>query len=489
MGRGNLATTTNVEAAVPVREGEYGSKVAAVEPGGIEYIAESERHGSPLQLFWTWMSPNLEFATVFVGILPIAIFGGGFWPTVIGVVLGSALGSITHGFLSAMGPRFGVPQLVWSRGAFGFIGNLFPGVLNAFTAGAGWFLVNSVSGTFALVALSGLLNTHFSTPVLDFRVAFFIVVVVQVAVATVGHNMIHQFEKVVFPYLAIVFGIAVVLILAKTNPGLGFNAKAIVPFGGQSGAFVIAVVASFGYAIGWNPFASDYSRYLPKNSSSWRVGLAAGLGVFISCAVLEIAGAGAATIAAMGPNPTKLFTDPLPEVLQVLVLLGIAVGAVAANVLNIYSGAMSFLTLGIKLPLRFRRAAIALVVGIIGLVLGFILEANVSPGSKYESFLLLISYWITPWLAITIIDFFLRRGEYTESEFYDTRHNNWQAPLAFLIGIAASVPFWNQDIFIGPIAKAHAEWGDLSFLVGAVVSAVIYVVLRQVGRQPALTRA
>src|SRR5260370_8503469 len=196
-----------------------------IEPGGIECIPGSERHGSPLQLFWTWMSPNLEFATVFVGILPIAIFGGGVSPTVIGVVPGSAVGSIPHGFLSAMGLGFGVPQLVWSRGAFGFIGTLFPGVLNAFTAGAGWFLVNSVSGTFALVALSGLLNSHFSTPVLDFRVAFFIVVVVQVAVATVGHNMIHQFEKVAFPYLAIASGIAPVIILQKTNPGLGFHAK------------------------------------------------------------------------------------------------------------------------------------------------------------------------------------------------------------------------------------------------------------------------
>src|SRR5260370_27976821 len=103
-----------------------------MEPGGIEYIPGSERHGSPLQLFWTWMSPNMEFATVFVGILPIAIFGGGFWPTAIGVVLGSALGSITHAFLSAMGPRFGVPQLAWGRGAVGFRGNLLPADQNAF---------------------------------------------------------------------------------------------------------------------------------------------------------------------------------------------------------------------------------------------------------------------------------------------------------------------------------------------------------------------
>src|SRR5438270_10251829 len=39
---------------IPVREGEYGDRVMAVEPGGIEYIALDERHGKPRQLFWTW---------------------------------------------------------------------------------------------------------------------------------------------------------------------------------------------------------------------------------------------------------------------------------------------------------------------------------------------------------------------------------------------------------------------------------------------------
>src|SRR5437016_1514320 len=53
-------------AGVVVREGEYGDRVVAVEPGGAEFIPLTERHGRPLQLFWTWTSPNLEFATVFV---------------------------------------------------------------------------------------------------------------------------------------------------------------------------------------------------------------------------------------------------------------------------------------------------------------------------------------------------------------------------------------------------------------------------------------
>src|SRR5205823_4462115 len=97
--------------AVPVREGEYGERVVAVEPGGIEYIPDSERHGRPLDLFWTWVSPNMEFATVFVGVLPIAFFGMGFVDASIAIILGTALGCITHGIVSSWGPKFGVPQM------------------------------------------------------------------------------------------------------------------------------------------------------------------------------------------------------------------------------------------------------------------------------------------------------------------------------------------------------------------------------------------
>jgi len=482
-----VATTTDIESQVPVREGQYGAKVTAVEPGGIEYIPDRERHGSPIQLFWTWMSPNMEFATVFVGVLPIAVFGGGFWPTVFGVTLGTLMGSITHGLLSQMGPRFGVPQMVQSRAAFGFLGSFLPAGLSWLTASFGWFIVNSVSGTFALVTLTSVLNNHHE--VISFPVAFTLIVVVQVIVAFIGHNLIHSFERIIFPYLTIVFGLATIVILVQAHPEVGFNAKAPVPFGGPSAAFILAVFISFGYAIGWNPFASDYSRYLPRNSNPRRVALAAGLGVFVSCTVLEIAGAAAATISQLGNNPTEQFTNPLPVWLQVLVLLGIALGAVAANVLNIYSGSMAFLTLGIKLAVEKRRAISALVFGAIGQVIGLLLQTNVAPGSKYESFLLLITYWITPYLAVVITDYLLHRGQYPEAVFYDTRHRNWKGFIAMLAGIIATVPFWNQPppVPLGWVPSNYPQLGDLSFFAGGIVATVVYLVLYQLGKRPAQT--
>jgi len=487
-----LATISDLDAQVPVREGEYGSRVAAIEPGGIEFIPERERHGGPLQLLWTWMSPNMEFATVYVGVIPMAVFGGGFWPTVMGVTLGSLMGAIMQAVLSTMGPRFGVPQMVESRAAFGYVGNFLPAGLSWITASFGWFIVNSVSGAFALVILSAILNNHRAT--LSFTVAFTVIVIVQVLVAFIGHNMIHQFERVIFPYLGLVFALATLIVLVQAHPGVAFNPNAPLPSGGPSAAFILAVFIAFGYAIGWNPFASDYSRYLPTKTEPVKVALAAGLGIFISCAVLEIAGAAIATFSPAGSNPTEQFTNPLPFIIQVLVLLGIALGAVASNVLNIYSGAMAFLTLGIKLGVEKRRAISAFVFGAIGLVIGLLYQANVGTSSKYESFLLLVTYWITPWLAVVITDFVLHRGNYPKPVFYDTGWANWKGFVAMLAGIIATTPFWDQPptfftlpSWFGSVPTNNPQLGDLSFFAGAIVAAVVYLVLYLIGRPASTT--
>src|ERR1700729_2373584 len=138
---------------VVVREGTYGTKVAAVEPGGAEFIPLNERHGKPLQLFWTWMSPNFEFATVFVGVICVLFFGLSIAQSIAAIVLGTVLGPVTQGVLSARGPQYGVPQMILSRISFGYWGTALPAGINAVIAGVGWFAVNSVSGALALNTL------------------------------------------------------------------------------------------------------------------------------------------------------------------------------------------------------------------------------------------------------------------------------------------------------------------------------------------------
>src|SRR5215469_726713 len=122
----STSSSPDAPVGVLVREGDYGEKVMTVEPGGAEFIPLHERHGRPLQLFWTWTSPNLEFATVFVDVLAVALFGLSFWQAVLAILVGTAGGALAQGVLSARGPSYGVPQMVLSRLGFGYWGNVLP---------------------------------------------------------------------------------------------------------------------------------------------------------------------------------------------------------------------------------------------------------------------------------------------------------------------------------------------------------------------------
>jgi NCS1 nucleoside transporter family len=482
-----MQTAEEVEKHVPVREGDYGERVATVEPGGVEYIALRERHGKPIDLFWTWLSPNLEFATIFVGVIAITLFGLNIWEAAAAIIIGTLLGSVTHAVLSSWGPKFGVPMMVESRAAFGFLGNILPAGLNAFTGAFGWFIVNSVSGAFALQALFPSLN-------LPFALTFLVIVVAQVAVATLGHNLIHVFERWALPLLGIVFAAACIFIFAHGNYGVGFNAKAPLAFGGESGGWILAFTAAFGYAAGWNPYAADYTRYMPPNTDRKMVGFWAGFGVFLSCIVLELAGAVLATVAGTkwGPNdiPTAQLQRAMPDAVYFLALLCIAVGAVAANAINIYSGTMSLVSLGIRemgLTLRQRRALFSILAGVIGYIGGLVFQAQVAPGGKYEAFLLLISYWIAPWLAVVLIDYWLHRGDYgDESVFYDSRHQRWQGFVAMAVGLVVSVwLFASNSLYVGYVAFNYPQFGDLTFIVGFVITGVLYYAFNMGTRKPA----
>lgn len=94
-----------------------------VEPHGIDPISPNERHGKPRSLFTLWFSANLEFATLTLGLLAVGVFGLSFWQATIATVIGIVVGALLMGVLSTFGFKWGVPQLIQSRAAFGFFGN------------------------------------------------------------------------------------------------------------------------------------------------------------------------------------------------------------------------------------------------------------------------------------------------------------------------------------------------------------------------------
>ncbi len=457
-----MATGTPLDDSADVSQLGYGDKILAVEPGGNEPIPLDARHGKPRGLFWTWTAPNLEFATIFVGVISVAYFGLSFWQAVVAMVLGNLLGAIAHFLLSAEGPLHGVPQMVLGRLAFGYRGNALPATFMAVMCGVGWFATNSVSGAFALSTLFGI------GPL----VALIIIVVAQTAFAFFGHNLVQTFERIAAPILAVVFLIGAIIIFSKSH----VNTPA-ADGGFSLGGFLLAVGASFGYTAGWTPYAADYTRYLPPTVSKLQTGLFASAGLFVSCTFLMIVGAASVTIGApTSENPTEAFTNNFGSVIANLTLAAIAVGAVAANAINVYSGSMAFVTMGFKLPIGIQRALVTVFFGVVGFLVAWWALADAA--ASYEAFLLLVAYWIGPWLGVVFADRLLRKEPPTLALLYDTKYANWGGVAAFLIALIASLLlFCNQEKFVGFVVRAVPDLGDIGAFVGFVIAFVAYLIL------------
>ncbi len=435
----------------------YKDQVLEVEPTGIEAVGDEQRHGSPRDLFGLWFSANAEIATWMVGVFITSLYGTDLRGAVAGIVLGNVLGFALLGALAILGPRLGVPQMVASRLAFGTNGNVAPAALS-FLAGVGWFAINTVFGAYALQSIVGA----------NYFVALAIMLVLQIAIAVYGYNMIHAFER----WSAVLLAAGFVLLGIATLPHAawsgGFNVHAPIALGGATAGFIFATALAFSYATGWIPCAADYARYLPGASDARKVWWYSFAGCALPCIALQIMGAATVTATHVDlntSNPTAAIAQLLGSgVVAKLVLATIVLGTLTANCMNLYSGALAAL---VAFRVRLPRASVALVVGLIGALIAVGGGHPDTTAEAYTNFLLLLSYWASPWAAVVLVDM-LRNGVSRDPE----RSPSWSSGvLAWLLGLIASLPFWNQALYQGFVARAYPQLGDVSYYVGFIVAA------------------
>jgi purine-cytosine permease-like protein len=137
---------------------------------------------------------------------------------------------------------------------------------------------------------------------------------------------------------------------------------------------------------------------------------------------------------------------------------------------------MAFVTIGIKLPVHIARALVTVFFG----VAGFIIAKLALPDAahSYEAFLLVIAYWIGPWLGVVLADQYLRRGQAIAGYLYDRSYANWGGLLSFAGGLVVSVLlFCNQEIFQGYVVRVVPQLGDITFFIGFLIAGASYLVL------------
>jgi nucleobase:cation symporter-1, NCS1 family len=443
-------------------QANYGEKVLTVEPYGTETVRGNDRHGKPSGQFTIWLGSNLTIADYALGFLPISLGMSWGW-SIAAILVGNLLGSFVLALCAAMGPAYGQPQMMIGRYSFGRIGGYLPALLN-YISTIGWFTVNNILGAFGLRVLF---------PHLAFWQGAVLLVLIQSLLAIYGHNLIHWYERVMSVVLGILFIIATVIAIRHHGALVSYHPTMHSPWT----LFGIMVAAAFSYIGSWGTYASDYSRYLPANTSRGRVGLFAFLGAFVASVWLELVGAAVAVIA---NNPKLNSIASLHTVMGgfgTFSVIAIILGGTAADALNLYSNSLSAGALNIKLP----RWLLAVAAGVIGLILSVWGSGNFE--SNFDGFLLLLGYWMTPWMGILFADFYVFKAYRNSSQ--DVRNQSCvYAPglISFLAGLAVSIPFMDAPNFVGPFAKAMNGL-DLTFYVGFVVAFGLYLLLARSGHR------
>ncbi|MFD7923291.1 purine-cytosine permease family protein [Streptomyces sp. NPDC059740] len=436
-----------------------GSGDLAVEGHGIAPVPEDRRYGGPARLFTVWFAPNLTVSGVFTGTVGVTL-GLGFWTALAAVVLGTVLGAVPAAYLGTWGGLTGTGQLPLSRLAFGS-GVVLPGVMQWLSSIA-W---DALIGLFGGEALAQVLGWPFWAGALA-------VLLLQGVVGVFGYEVLHRLQVVMTFVLAAAFlAIAVGLLSDVSLPTAGS-----VHGADQTGAFWLTAAVALSLSVSWTPYASDFSRYLPRSTSRPRMFWYALLGVVLSFLCVQVIGLWGA----------KVLTDQTAAGLHHLLgggalgtlgLLAVAAAAVCSNAMNDYSGSLALQTAGVRLPRPVAAGAAA--------VLGFLLVLWMHAAdttARFQNVLLFVGYWIPAFFAIVLVDFRARARE-REGAPIDVAAEFarpvpwWPAVLAFVVAFGAAVPFMDTSLYVGPVARA-LHGADLAYYVAFVVALGVYWPLR-----------
>jgi nucleobase:cation symporter-1, NCS1 family len=450
-----------------------GVHILGVEQHHIDPIPASERHGRSRSLFFVWFAANLVIGTIITGALAVLVGNDLFW-AVVSIVIGNLIGAVFMAFHSAQGPRLGVPQLIQSRGQFGFYGAILPVILGIILY-VGFFAAGVIPAAQGLSTVFHGLSINSSILIIGFPSLF---------LAILGYDLIHRWQWAgTYVFLA---GFVILTIALFAHGGLDW-----APGKFAGGPFLLSVSIIAVFQISYAPYVSDYSRYLKEDIGISAPFWATFIGTNLSALWLMVV---ACMVTVIYPKLGTVagINAVVGGAAGVIVLLTVAFGIIGVNAMNLYGGMLSLVTAlssGRSVaPSAILRAVLVAVIFAASILLSIVGAGNFM--TNYENYLLLLLYLFIPWTAINLTDYyFVRKGSYDIEAFYD-RHGVYghdpvarvaggvslTAMIAYVIGFCVQLPFMNTTIYQGFMVR-HLDGADISWIIGLIVSAALYYYL------------
>lgn len=452
-----------------------GKSRARIESRAIDYIPWNERHGKVWHQGPFWFTSDFVLFTMAVGFTgPLS--GLGFGWTTMATVLGSAIGTFFMAFHANQGPRMGIPQMIQSRAQFGTRGVIIPLMAALFV----YIGFNVFDAPMATQGFQGVIG---GGPTCPWYVA---IVAVQAIIAIFGHDTIHRVQRWLTYLLIAVFAaltIGSVMVLG------GPRVSAMGPF--NMTAFFAQLAVASGYMIGYAIYVSDYTRYLPASTKLGPIVLWTYAGAFLSSAWLMPLGAFFAIQLKGGATVTSVLVagNMVAPGLGSIAMILSSIALVTVMSVNTYGAKLVVLTAVDSFrPIRSsKRARIIGTLVVCVPMLGLALILPETYESVFSNFLTLMLYFLVPWSAINLVDYYLvRRGKYAVLEIFrsDSIYGRWawRGLLSYAAGFLAMVPFFSLPFFTGPAARAIGGV-DISMIFGLLFSGALYYALaRNVNR-------
>lgn len=437
-----------------------------VEQKSIEFIPENMRHGSVKSLFTIWFGANMQIFAVLTGAAAYSLGLNIAWG-IFAVLLGNCVGAIFVAYHSAQGPKLGIPQMIQSRAQFGVIGAILPLIVVLFMY-IGYIALTTPLG-------AQVFQSHLG---MSLTAANILCNLITLVLVVYGYDLIHKTEKYFSLIAGIIFVVVTVVALRLPVPADSYS---FIPV--KFGVFWLAVSIIATFQISYAPYVADYSRYLPKETTTLSTFVYTYLGLVIACCWMHILGVLlAAGIKDYASNATDLMASLFNYPMSVVVLLVILLGVITVNALNVYGAFMSFVTTVEPFTkIRVNKMTRLIIMTAITAFCTYLsIAASSNFMANFTNFMSILLYLMIPWTAINLVDFyFVKHGEYDIDAIFDLNGRygkfNWKALATYFLTFAVECPFVNCTYYQGAVSKALGG-ADLAWLVGLFFASIVYYV-------------
>jgi purine-cytosine permease-like protein len=417
-----------------------------LELNGTNVIDESERQGKASSLFWPWCGANVSLLALSYGSFFLG-FGISFWQATIAAILGTVLSFLLVGVSSLAGKKSNAPTMVLSRATFGVKGAIIPGFLS-YLLFVGWEIVLISLATLATgTVFIRLGNLDHNTAMV---IGFVIAVGLTVSAGVLGFAVIMRIQRVLTIVTIVMTGVYISLTVSKVD----WNVISALPSGSTQGFIGAMIFGATGIGLGWVNAAADYSRYLPRTTSSkavigWTV-----FGASVVPIILVIYGAALSASnkdlsEAIASDPIGALTTILPSWYLIIFALVAILGLVGGAILNLYSSGLTLISIGLPVK-RHVAASIDAVLMLLGAIyFVWIADDFFFP---FQGFLITLGVPIAVWSAIFVTDVLLRKS-YHEADLYKVngRYGSWNMGSISVMAIGTFVGW-------GFVTNSFASW-------------------------------